>query len=62
MKFNDVTSLNTVPMYSCAKIPKHGRPTWPNEYVWNLFCCIQLYDKENLTFVECRDEILFNSS
>ena len=33
IRFNDVIGQNTVPMYSYAKIPKHGLPTWRNEYV-----------------------------
>ena len=33
IRFLDVIGQSTVPMYSNAKILKHGRPTWPNEYV-----------------------------
>ena len=31
--FHDVLDQSNVHMYSYAKIPKHGRPTWRNEYV-----------------------------
>ena len=33
IRFHDVIGQSTVPMYSYAKILKHGRPTRPNEYV-----------------------------
>ena len=68
IRFNDVIGQSTVPMYS-----KHGWPTWPNEYVlesiffcffcfFNLIRWIQLCDKKYLTFVDCYDKILLNSS
>ena len=64
---NSVIRQSTVPMYSYAKIPKHGLPTWPNEYVFepyifNLIRWIQLCDEKNLTFIDCCDKILLNSS
>ena len=30
IRFHDVIGQSTVPMYSYAKILKHGRPTWLN--------------------------------
>ena len=33
IRFHDVICQSTVPMYSYAKILKHGLPTWLNEYV-----------------------------
>ena len=33
IRLHDVICQSTVPMYSYAKIPKHGWPTWRNEYV-----------------------------
>ena len=32
IRIDDVVGQSTVPIYSYAKIPKHGLPTWPNEY------------------------------
>ena len=32
IRFHDVIDKSIVHMYSYAKILKHGRPTWPNEY------------------------------
>ena len=37
IRFNDVIGQSTIPMYSYAKIQKHGWPTWPDEYVLELF-------------------------
>ena len=67
IRFHDVIGQITTPMYSYAKILKHGRPTWPNEYVldpyfFNLIRLIWLCDKKNLTFVDCWDKIILNSS
>ena len=33
-----------------------------NPYFLNLIRCIQLFDKKNLTIVDCCDKILLNSS
>ena len=33
IRFHDVIDQGTLPIYSYGKILKHGRPTWPNEYV-----------------------------
>ena len=33
IRCHDVIGQNSVPMYSYAKIQKHGQPTWPNEHV-----------------------------
>ena len=33
IRFHDVIGQSTGPVYSYAKIPKHGGPTSPNEYV-----------------------------
>ena len=38
--FHDVIVQSTVDMYSCAKILKHGWPTWPNEYVFDPYFSI----------------------
>ena len=40
IRFHDVISQSTVHMYYYAKIVKHGRPTWPNEYVLNPYFLI----------------------
>ena len=65
--FHDVIGQSTEPMYSYAKIPKHGRLTWSNEYVLEsyfffffiyLIRWIELCDKKNLTFVDCCDKFL----
>ena len=34
IRFHDIIGQSTVHMYSYAKILKHDRPTWPNEYVF----------------------------
>ena len=44
MRFHDVIGQNTVPMYSYAKILKHGRPTWPCEYVSDSYFSINSLD------------------
>ena len=64
MRFPDVIGQSNVPMFSYAKIPEHGRPTWRNECfgAFNLIRWIQLCDKKNLTFVDCCDKILSNES
>ena len=67
IRFHDVIGQSTVPMYSYSKILKHGLPTWPNEcfgpflFIY-LIRLIQLCDKKNLTFVDCWDKIILNSS
>ena len=33
IRFHDIIGQSAVPMYSYAKIQKHGRPPWPNKYV-----------------------------
>ena len=68
IRFNDVMGQSSLPMYSYAKIPKHGLSAWRNEYVLKLFFFfnsvrwIHLCDKKNLTFFDCCDKILLNSS
>ena len=37
IRFHDVIGQSTVHMYSCAKILKHGRPSWPSDYVFFFF-------------------------
>ena len=41
IRFHDVIDQSTVHMYSFAKLLKHGRPTWPNEYVLDPYFSIQ---------------------
>ena len=63
IRYHDVIGQGNVHMYSYAKILKHDRRTWPNDYVldpyfFNLIRWIQKCDKKNLIFVDC----LLNSS
>ena len=41
IRFHDVISQSTVPMYLYTKIPNDGWPTWRNEYVLEPYCLIQ---------------------
>ena len=50
IKFHDAIGLSTVHiMYSNAKILKHDRPTWPNEYVFDPY--FQIYSITGFSYV-----------
>ena len=67
IRFHDVID-RTVHNYvyimtsSYAKIPRHGKMSVLEPYFLIWFRWTQLCDKKNLTFVNCCDEILSNSS
>ena len=68
IRFHDVIycTVHTCMLHYDVILRKKSK-TWPNEYVldpylYNLFRWIQLCDKMNLTFVDCCDKILLNSS
>ena len=60
IRFHDVIGQSTVHMYSYAD--PHGELVCFGPLLFNLIRWIQLWDKKNMTFVDCFDKILLNSS
>ena len=66
IRFNDVidctVNLFTSWHHSMQKFQNMAKWVCFRPFFFNLICLIQLWDKKNLTFVDCCDKILWNLS